>query len=772
MSGNRYFLSVYGLAVKHGFQGTEEDFLRSLIGPQGPRGLQGLSGFSPQVQTGKIDGGYRISITYTDVNRDNELVTISFDVMDGKPPELDDTLTVPGMAADAAAVGAALKKKPTAAYVTPQMHGAVGDGVHDDTDAIRAARDAAIAEKKALFFPAGTYLVHGCIELWSDCEIYGEGSRTVIKKTPAYTEWLDSADTSVSFAVGQTAFTVADGSKYTVGHDFYLGINFENMEGVRGYIESIDGNKVTVATYPIDAVGGVLEYGVPSWLASALSRPLIKTVFSTSFPVFCSHRRKADGSWNVLHNVHIHDLTIDGNRQENEAKPYPLSTIHFDPLEGVANETTQVAANPNENIRIENLNVYNSPADGISIQSCKNVCITNCITENCGYNGVHLGVGTEIASVVGCKLNADFCGYFDCSGVNSVSLSNNHFEKCPTGIGGLDKMTRGLTVTGNTFRYCDVGIQAGATRNTDAMVEQSTSEVYAGTPNTGITICNNTFYGDDLTGVGISFTKGHYFTVNGNTFRDLARAMEMGDTSHVYISDNIIKDCAVVLAMGTNDGTGKMTSVETTDSAFVNNVIHAEADGTSAAVTIEHAENMRISGNIVTGTNAGISVDEATTSGIVEEEKIMEAINDKLEQMLQVASFRRVSGVHEVDSDKLASSVVWSDYEIPDCPAGAKVVVLSADQDVIDRITAEHNSGALGSGLYLVATRAVFNYTPVSDMDWPALTTVYQCATSSGTKIQKVSQIQAEADNSTGFKFQYVSLLKGKYYWTAYYWDE
>ena len=661
-------------------------------------------------------------------------------------------------------------------YVTPQRFGAVGDGVHDDTDAIRAARDAAIAEKKALFFPAGTYLVHGCIELWSDCEIYGEGSRTVIKKTPAYFEEIKPIGVTENYTAGQTTFKVADGSKYTVGYDFYMGLAFENTEGMCGRIESIDGNNVTVSTYPKwpNAGDGVLETGFPSHLTVFCSHPNGKTVFSTSFPVFCSHRRKADGSWNVLHNVHIHDLTIDGNRQDQEAKAYPLSAIHFDPLEYEPSATSRVVAEPNTNIRIENLNVYNSPADGISIQSCKNVSITNCITENCAYNGVHFGVGTENGSVVGCKLNANYCGFFDCVGVNSVSLSNNHFENCPTGIGGLDRMTRGLTVTGNTFRGCGVGVKAGATKNTDANVEQLPSQVYAGIPNTGITISNNTFYGNGLTGVGISFTQGHYFTVNGNTFRDLARAMEMGDTSHVYVSNNIIKDCAVALAMGTDDGTGEMTTVETTDSAFVNNVIHAEAEGTSAAVTIAHAANMRISGNIVTGTNAGISVDEATTTGIVEGDELMANINNKLDTLLASVNsgFQCVSGEFEVAEDDNPGSVVYRTYEVAGCPAGAKLVVLRADQTIIDRILAEHSAGTLDSGYYLVGARAAFNYSPVFELDNPANIAVYQRFISDGVQNLKGVMASVPATNSPCFSFDYISMLKGKYYWTAYYWDE
>ena len=57
-----YYYSAYGIAVKHGFTGTEQEWLESLIGPQGEKGdaftyadftpeqLAGLTG--PQGETG------------------------------------------------------------------------------------------------------------------------------------------------------------------------------------------------------------------------------------------------------------------------------------------------------------------------------------------------------------------------------------------------------------------------------------------------------------------------------------------------------------------------------------------------------------------------------------------------------------------------------------------------------------------------------------------------------------------------------------------------
>ena len=39
-----YYMSGYDLAVKHGYSGTEEEWLKTLIGPQGERGIQGEKG--------------------------------------------------------------------------------------------------------------------------------------------------------------------------------------------------------------------------------------------------------------------------------------------------------------------------------------------------------------------------------------------------------------------------------------------------------------------------------------------------------------------------------------------------------------------------------------------------------------------------------------------------------------------------------------------------------------------------------------------------------
>ena len=87
-------------------------------------------------------------------------------------PQIDDTLTKQGYAADAAAVGQRLNDISVnvtthSVYVTPQMFGAVGDGVADDTAAIQAAFD----NGGYIYFPAGRYKTTDLLTVSKSCRI-------------------------------------------------------------------------------------------------------------------------------------------------------------------------------------------------------------------------------------------------------------------------------------------------------------------------------------------------------------------------------------------------------------------------------------------------------------------------------------------------------------------------------------------------------------------------------------------------------------------------
>ena len=61
-------------------------------------------------------------------------------------------------------------------YITPQMFGAIGDGVANDTISIQNALNSG----KSVYIPSGTYLVSG-ITIPNKCMVFGNGRRTIIK---------------------------------------------------------------------------------------------------------------------------------------------------------------------------------------------------------------------------------------------------------------------------------------------------------------------------------------------------------------------------------------------------------------------------------------------------------------------------------------------------------------------------------------------------------------------------------------------------------------
>lgn len=81
-------------------------------------------------------------------------------------------------AAEAAAIAAEKSVKYDVSNV--RYYGAAGDGVTDDTDSILAA----MAEKRSLYFPEGTYLIRKQIDLTQDISWHGDGEKSIIKLLP------------------------------------------------------------------------------------------------------------------------------------------------------------------------------------------------------------------------------------------------------------------------------------------------------------------------------------------------------------------------------------------------------------------------------------------------------------------------------------------------------------------------------------------------------------------------------------------------------------
>lgn len=152
-------------------------------------------------------------------------------------------------------------------------YGAAGDGVTDDTDALKEALEE--ARDGALFIPEGTFLFSQTLIIPSGCHVYGMGSRSVLKMADdAVLEAIDWREKSKSCMVmieedadgcclenftleGQTASSRDEG-------EFGLCVRGSNHSVKNMIVHDIN-------YFPIDWIGGTYGYGTHSAPAYGLA---------------------------------------------------------------------------------------------------------------------------------------------------------------------------------------------------------------------------------------------------------------------------------------------------------------------------------------------------------------------------------------------------------------------------------------------------------------------------------------------------------------------
>lgn len=199
--------TAYAIAVKNGFEGTEKEWLTSLkgakgeqgpvgeMGPTGPIGPQGPTG--PQGPQGEIPEDYPqirkdVSQLKEDLGKLNEggLVLkdeiIEEDINNWLNEHPEATTTVQNKSITEVKISDAFLPYIKNDYVTPEMFGAVGDGVADDSDAIEQTlssnkniimKDGAIYKICRAIFPNATKI-----------HIDGHGAKITADDTFSYTQ--------------------------------------------------------------------------------------------------------------------------------------------------------------------------------------------------------------------------------------------------------------------------------------------------------------------------------------------------------------------------------------------------------------------------------------------------------------------------------------------------------------------------------------------------------------------------------------------------------
>jgi hypothetical protein len=202
----------------------------------------------------------------------------------------------------------------------------------------------------------GNYTVSGPVRLYSNIALIGSGPSTMLKKIKGIQSKM-----AVDVGYGELQATLEDASGFAPG----MGIQIHDARQKGGWdattavITSIEGNTIYFDNYTVrdytSANGGLVSNACP--LISAVE----------------------------AENVTISDLSVDGNRAENEA---------MDGCRGGAVYLHKV-----KKALVERVNVKNFASDGISWQITEDVTVRNCEISGCANAGLHPGTGSPRTTI-------------------------------------------------------------------------------------------------------------------------------------------------------------------------------------------------------------------------------------------------------------------------------------------------------------------------------------------------------------------------------------
>ena len=149
----------------------------------------------------------------------------------------------------------------------------------------------------------------------------------------------------------------------------------------------------------------------------------------------------------------------------------------------------------------------------------------------------------------------------------------------------------------------------------------------------------------------------------------------------------------------------------------------------------------------------------------------MKKVNDKLDVLLQSASFRKVSGTLVLESDMLPPSGQSTFAVKLDCPNGAKTVDFHADDATLKAIKATTSKEPLYTAVVLGNCFApgVVDYAGDMVGYMGMMSDYWYDGVNYGRSLNNNSSVMTNTD---GVQFKVMALKAGTYHWTAYYWDE
>lgn len=321
----------------------------------------------------------------------------------------------------------------TGTHLSATDYGAVGDGVTDDTPALEALFADAARLHKAVFIPAGTYMIRRPLTIKSGMEIYGDGNNTVIKKYRAY--WHRIVGTTRK---GQTVIPLDGIDGYRVGDHCYVSSTASSTYAAArhcsfGEITAIDSVNKTVT------FRSAYHAGAPETYADGLVKAHASGCYlSTSFPILRSWSFKDE-----CIGVYIHDICLNGNRQVDEPMEWTNACVHFDAY-GSAMEGIAYNHHSSDHI-IEGCKLINSSFDAVSDQGEGRLFVNNCVITNSAMHGVHMGTNFANAVISNNTMTGNGtigAGVFFCQDVTNVVVDNNQITSFNHGCSDEEYGTR------------------------------------------------------------------------------------------------------------------------------------------------------------------------------------------------------------------------------------------------------------------------------------------------------------------------------------------
>lgn len=492
----------------------------------------------------------------------------------------------------------ATHKAVAALHVTPQMYGAIGDGVEDDTEAIQAALDT----KRKLYLPNGVYKVTAPMTAYNDVvfekdayiEFYPGGpAKTCIKFSGSMTrlssdlacsvdgvtmtvtgvDGLETGDyvyisnnelaapTCRSFDTKRDilqVYSVGDGTiTFTSAPEHkYTKVNIDKMTTVDNIV--VDGVKIRCMEKYSDTYGITLEYAKNATVKNCHVSGFDYAQIGINFSVFCdvhSNLCEVDYAEELQYGIVVHscsNITVYGNKANSRRTAIDVTRLSNKVTVSGNTVTGSINTHSCTNTSITN----NTINDGMVLIRGKNVIVTGntvqCLKRTC-IDIEEMGI--EGGHVISNNIFKGYCS-MKCYQSN-ISITGNHFI--------VEKV---LAYTANGVNY-----------------ESAIRMMTAGTPEKaeGCAISGNTFE-------AVGITPAYCIEANAN----------MNTINNLVVQDNIIRGFQTGLYLP------QITDVIGNNLIVKNNMIHV----TDSGIVFRFVNNTQIIGNTVIGTTKG-------TAGII-----------------------------------------------------------------------------------------------------------------------------------------------------------